>query len=62
MTDFNARLTTYQQALDGQADLAFLPVSSDLQYLTGIPRDLPNFGAVLHPGAWLTPSAGPPPL
>jgi Xaa-Pro aminopeptidase len=64
MTNYNTRLTTYQQALDGQADLAFLPISSDLQYLTGIPRDLPNFGAVLHPGAWLegawlTPSAGP---
>jgi Xaa-Pro dipeptidase len=35
------------------ADLAFLPVSADLQYLAGVPRDIPNFGAVLHPGAWL---------
>lgn len=64
MPDYNERLAAYQQALDGHASVAFLPISSDLQYLTGIPRDLPNFGAVLHPGAWLegawlTPKAGP---
>ena len=35
------------------ADLAFLPISADLQYLAGVPRDIPSFGAVLHPGAWL---------
>lgn len=35
------------------ADLAFLPPSADLQYLTGVPRDIPNYGAVMHPGAWL---------
>lgn len=34
-------------------DLAFLPISADLQYLTGIPRDMPNYGAVLYPGRWL---------
>jgi Xaa-Pro aminopeptidase len=39
--------------LGAEADLAYLPISSDLQYLTGVPRDIPNFGAVLHPGAWL---------
>lgn len=49
----NERLTEFQQLLAGQADLAFFPLSADLQYLTGIPRDIPNFGAVLHPGAWL---------
>lgn len=51
--NYNERLSTFQQALSGQADLAFFPLSADLQYLTGIGRDIPNFGAVLHPGAWL---------
>lgn len=48
---YQQRLRTFQQNL--QADLAFFPLSSDLQYLTGVPRDIPNFGATLHPGAWL---------
>jgi hypothetical protein len=34
-------------------DLALIPISADLQYLTGIPRDMPNFGNVMYPGAWL---------
>jgi Xaa-Pro aminopeptidase len=33
--------------------VAYLPVSADLHYLTGIPRDIPNFGRVMHPGRWL---------
>jgi Xaa-Pro aminopeptidase len=50
--------------LAGRADLAFFPFSADLEYLTGVPRDIPNYGAVLHPGAWLegawiTPTKGP---
>lgn len=48
---YEQRLRTFQHNL--QADLAFFPLSSDLQYLTGVPRDIPNFGATLHPGAWL---------
>ena len=51
--NYNERLSKFQHALSGQADLAFFPLSADLQYLTGIGRDIPNFGAVLHPGAWL---------
>ena len=51
--NYNERLSKFQQTLLGQADLAFFPLSADLQYLTGIGRDIPNFGAVLHPGAWL---------
>ena len=46
-------MSTFQERLGEVADLAFLPVSADLQYLMGVPRDLPNFGAVLHPGAWV---------
>jgi Xaa-Pro dipeptidase len=49
----NDRLMLFQNRLGGIADLAFFPISSDLQYLTGVPRDIPNFGAVMHPGAWL---------
>jgi Xaa-Pro dipeptidase len=61
---YAARLERFREALAGKVDLAFLPISADLQYLTGVPRDLPNFGAVIHPGAWiegawLTPTAGP---
>jgi hypothetical protein len=57
-------MQAFQARLGDVADLAFVPVSADLQYLAGVPRDLPNFGAVLHPGAWLegawlTPTAAP---
>jgi Xaa-Pro aminopeptidase len=50
--------------LNESIDLAFLPLSADLQYLTGVPREFPTFGAVMHPGAWLegvwlTPDKGP---
>lgn len=51
MTSHSERIARFQQILE--ADLVFLPISSDLQYLTGIPRDIPNFGATIHPGAWL---------
>ncbi|UCG24647.1 MAG: aminopeptidase P family protein [Chloroflexota bacterium] len=51
--DYLTRLQAFQGLLAEVADLAFLPVSADLQYLTGVPRDIPNFGAVMHPGAWL---------
>lgn len=47
------RLAHFQGLLAGIADLAFLPPSADLQYLTGVPRDIPNYGAVIHPGDWL---------
>ncbi len=50
---YDERLRRFQTALADQADLVFLPISADLQYLTGVPRDMPNFGATMHPGAWL---------
>lgn len=58
------RLQQFQALLDGEADLAFFPISADLQYLTSVPRDIPNYGAVIHPGdwlegAWLTPNHAP---
>lgn len=51
MTSYSERIQKFQQIVE--ADLVFLPISSDLQYLTGVPRDIPNFGATIHPGAWL---------
>lgn len=51
--DYLTRLQDFQDLLAEVADLAFFPVSADLQYLTGVPRDIPNYGAVMHPGAWL---------
>jgi Xaa-Pro aminopeptidase len=49
----STRLTKFQTLLAEVADLAFFPISADLQYLVGVPRDIPNYGAVMHPGAWL---------
>lgn len=47
------RLAQFQALLSAEADLAFLPISADLQYLTGVPRDLPTYGHTIHPGDWL---------
>ncbi len=65
MMDYERRLSRFrQQMAAASVDMAFLPISADLQYLTGIPRDMPNYGAVLYPGRWMegafiTPTAGP---
>lgn len=55
VADFNyhQRLAQFRELLADVADLAFLSVSADLQYLTGVPRTTPNFGAIRHPGDWL---------
>lgn len=50
---YNERLQRFQENLSAVADMAFFPMSADLQYLTGTPREIPNFGWTLHPGAWL---------
>lgn len=62
--EYAQRIQKFQQALDGKADLAFFPISADLQYLAGVEREMPTFGAVRHPGAWveglwLAPNAEP---
>lgn len=62
--NFLARLQRFQSLLPEVADLAFLPPSADLQYLTGIPRAMPNFGNLIHPGdwaegLWVTPAGEP---
>jgi len=48
---YEDRIKKFQEILS--ADLAFFPVSSDLQYLTGIPRPIPCYGAEIHTGSWL---------
>ncbi len=50
---YSERIQRFQAAIANKADIVFLPISTDLQYLTGVPRDIPNYGAVMHPGAWL---------
>lgn len=51
--DHGARLARFEEELAPLADLAFLPISADLQYVSGVPRDIPTFGWTMHPGAWL---------
>ena len=48
-----SRLLAFQNLLGGRADLAFIPLSTDLHYLAGIARDIPKYGVTLHPGDWL---------
>jgi Xaa-Pro aminopeptidase len=50
--NFSERIQRFQASLADQVDLVFLPVSTDLEYLAGVPRDIPNFGRTMHPGAW----------
>jgi Xaa-Pro dipeptidase len=53
MDVYRSRLRAFRERLDEAADAAFFPISSDMQYLTGVQRPFPNFGAVHHPGEWL---------
>lgn len=53
MTNYQGRMQRFQALIAGKADLVFFPIATDLDYLTGIHRDIPNYGRVLHPGAWL---------
>lgn len=53
MDVYRSRIKAFQQNLAGKAEVAFFPVSADMQYLTGVQRPFPNFGAVHHPGEWL---------
>ncbi|GIK72177.1 MAG: peptidase [Chloroflexota bacterium] len=55
MFDYSQRLARVQQTMAAQGvDLLFLNASTNLQYLTGIPRDEPNYGNTMYPGEWLT--------
>jgi Xaa-Pro dipeptidase len=55
MPNYAARLAAVERLMIAQGiDLLFLPRSANLVYLTGIPRDEPNYGNTVHPGEWLT--------
>ncbi len=55
MFDYAQRLARVQQAMASSGiDLLFLNASTNLQYLTGIARDEPNYGNTMYPGEWLT--------
>lgn len=61
---FATRIAAFARLLEGKADLAFVPTGTDLHYLAGVPRDIPNYGTTLHPGgwlegAWMAPGAAP---
>ena len=48
-----------RERLDGQLenegiDALFLPPSADLEYLTGVERDLPSFGEIIYAHNWVT--------
>ncbi|MBN9018647.1 MAG: aminopeptidase P family protein [Rhizobiales bacterium] len=53
MTRTQQRMQRFQALIADAADLVFFHIGTDLDYLTGIHRDIPNYGRVLHPGAWL---------
>jgi Xaa-Pro aminopeptidase len=55
MFDYLGRQARFAEQLEAAgADAAFLPVSSDLEYLTGFRRPIPNFGNASHPHDWVT--------
>ena len=51
--NYYAQLMRFQTRLARVADLAYIPPSADLQYLTGVPRSMPNYGNLIHPGDWV---------
>lgn len=53
MATYRNRMNRFRALLPGKADLVFVPIGTDLDYLTGIHRDIPNYGRNLHPGMWL---------
>lgn len=53
MATYRDRMSRFRALLPGKADLVFIPMGTDLDYLTGIHRDIPNYGRNLHPGMWL---------
>jgi Xaa-Pro aminopeptidase len=55
MADYEARQRTFAEHLTTAGiDLVFLPVSADLEYLTGFQRRVPAFGNVEYAHSWVT--------
>jgi Xaa-Pro aminopeptidase len=53
MAAYQNRMKRYRDLIAGKADLVFVPFGTDLDYLTGLHRDVPSYGRNLHPGMWL---------
>jgi Xaa-Pro aminopeptidase len=53
--DFAARRRRLDERLTAEGvDALFLAPSADLEYLTGVPRQIPHFGEVSYPHGWVT--------
>lgn len=50
---YHQRMQRFEALVAEAADLCFVPIGTDLDYLTGLHRDIPNYGRNLHPGMWL---------
>jgi Xaa-Pro aminopeptidase len=48
------RARLYECMADAGFDAIFLPPSSDLEYMTGLGRDLPSFGQIAYAHGWVT--------
>jgi Xaa-Pro aminopeptidase len=53
MASYKDRMKRYREVIAGKAEVVFVPFGTDLDYLTGLHRDIPNWGRNLHPGMWL---------
>ncbi|SOH95610.1 Xaa-Pro dipeptidase [Monaibacterium marinum] len=53
MASYAERMKKFLGMIEGKADLIFFPMGTDLDYLTGIHREIPTYGRNLHPGMWL---------
>ncbi|NDJ52744.1 MAG: aminopeptidase P family protein [Chloroflexi bacterium] len=51
--NYTARVKKFSDRISEDLDLVYLPISADMQYLTGIPREMPTFGAMIYPGMWV---------
>jgi Xaa-Pro aminopeptidase len=53
--DYVGRRERLAAAMDDRGiDLMFVPTGSDLEYLTGLERDIPTFGATAYTHGWVT--------
>jgi Xaa-Pro aminopeptidase len=54
-SEYQARRERLAERMEqGGIDLVFVPPSSDLEYLTGLERDLPSFGQSSYAHGWVT--------
>lgn len=53
MSAYRNRISRFKDLIADHVDMVFVHRGSDLDYLTGLHRDLPNYGRNIHPGDWL---------